>query len=127
MRSTDEILRAQARALIRVLVHYNLHRAGVGGPGSICRDVEAFGAGTRDAPDLQTIGRHYANAAAAAFCVGVKHRAPNASLHLALISFTGPHPEHRFLEPSRWIALTIAFIHRGPFVFRAITYGSFYR
>jgi hypothetical protein len=114
MRSTDEVLRAQARALIRVLVHYKVDRVCGRDPTSLCGVLETFGTAGGTASDLQTIGRKYANVAAAAYCVGVKHRAPNAALYLALVSFTGPTPEYRFLQPSRWIALTLAFLDKKP-------------
>jgi hypothetical protein len=110
MRSIDEVLRAQARALIAVLDHYKLVRACGGSRPPIWRDVEAFGTGSGSAVDLQSIGRNEAGATAAAFCIGVKHQAPNAAVHLALATFTNLSPEHRLLEPSRWIALALAFM-----------------
>ena len=113
MRSIDEVLRAQARALIAVLDHYNLIRACGGDRPPIWRDVEAFGTGSGTAVDLQSIGRNDAGTTAAAFCIGVKHRAPNAAVHLALVAFTSSSPEHRFLEPSRWIALALVFMDKG--------------
>jgi hypothetical protein len=61
------------------------------------------------AGDLRSIGRKHAGTAAAAFCGGVKHRAPNSALYLALASFTRASPAYRFLDSSRWIALTFAF------------------
>jgi len=110
MRSIDEVLRAQARALIAVLDHYNLARAWGGDRPPIWRDVEAFGTGNGSAVDLQSIGRSEAGTTAAAFCIGVKHQAPNAAVHLALATFTNLSPEHRLLDPSRWIALALAFM-----------------
>ncbi len=110
MRSTGEVLRAQARALISVLDHYNLVRACGGDRSPIWRDVEAFGTGSGTAVDLQSIGRNVAGTTAAAFCIGIKHRAPNAAVHLALATFTSPSPEHRLLEPSQWVALALAFM-----------------
>ena len=110
MRSIDKVLRAQARALIAVLDRYKLVRACGGDRPPIWRDVEAFGTGSGTAVDLQSIGRNEAGTTAAAFCIGVKHRAPNAAVHLALVTFTSPSPEHRFLDPSRWIALALAFM-----------------
>jgi hypothetical protein len=109
MATSDDIVRAQARALIRVLHFYGLDRGSVGGRTTIWRDVEAFGHDLGTAGDLQSIGRKHAGAAAAAFCGGVKDRAPNAALHLALASFTRASPAYRFLDPSRWIALWFAF------------------
>lgn len=114
MLNTDDVLRAQARALIRVLVHYKLDRVCGRDPTSLCGVLEAFGTARGTASDLQIIGRNHVNAAAAAFCVGLKHRAPNAALYLALVSFTGPTPEYRFLEPSRWIAVTLAYLDKKP-------------
>jgi hypothetical protein len=110
MRSIDEVLRAQARALISVLEHYNLVRACGEKRPPIWRDVEAFGTGNGSAVDLQSIGRNEAGTTAAAFSIGVKHQAPNAAVHLALATFTNLTPEHRLLEPSRWIALALAFM-----------------
>jgi hypothetical protein len=109
MATSDDFVRAQARALIRVLVHYGLDRASVGERTTIWRDVEAFGHGMAAAADLKAIGRKHAGAAAAAFCGGVKHRAPNSALYLALASFTRASPAYRFLDSSRWIALSFAF------------------
>jgi hypothetical protein len=114
MLNTDDVLRAQARALLRVLVQYKLDRVCGREPTSLWGALKVFGTASGTASDLQTIGRKYANAAAAAFCIGVKHRAPNAALYLALVSFTGPTPEYRFLQPSRWIALTLAFLDKKP-------------
>ena len=112
MRSIDEVLRAQARALISVLDHYNLVRACGGDRPPIWRDVEAFGTGSGTAVDLQSIGRNVAGTTAAAFYHGVRHQAPNAAVHLALATFTNLSPEHRFLEPSRWIALALVLIDK---------------
>jgi hypothetical protein len=109
MATSDDVVRAQARALVRVLTHYGLDRRSVGEPTTIWRDVERFGHGVGTAGDLQTIGRKYAGAAAAAFCGGVRHRAPNAALYLALASFTRASPPYRLLDASRWIALCFAF------------------
>ena len=112
MRSIDKVLRAQARALTAVLDHYKLVRGCGGNRLPIWRDVEAFGTGSGSAVDLQSIGRNEAGTTAAAFCIGVKHRAPNAAVHLALVTFTSPSPEHRFLDPSRWIALALVFMDK---------------
>jgi hypothetical protein len=112
MRSIDEVLRAQARALITVLGHYKLLRACGGNRPRIWRDVEAFGTGRGTEVDLQSIGRNNAGTTAAAFCFGIKHQAPNAAVHLALATFTGFSFEHRLLEPSRWIALALVFMDK---------------
>jgi len=106
--SQDDVVRAQARALIRVLVQYGLDDKW-GGPTPLWRDVETFGHGFDTVGDLQTIGGRYAGTAAAAFCGGVKLRAPNAALFLAFSTFTRASPAYRFLDPSRWIALCFAF------------------
>jgi hypothetical protein len=107
MVSADAFVRAQARALIRVLIFYGFDRGLVG--EALWRDVETFGHGAATAGDLNIIGRKHAGAAAAVFCGGVKLRAPNAALYLALASFTRVSPQYRFLDPSRWIALSFAF------------------
>jgi hypothetical protein len=109
MANSDEFVRAQARALIRVLMHYGLDRASVGERTTIWRDVETLGHSVAAAEDMKAIGRKHAAAAAAAFCGGVKHRAPNSALYLALASFTRASPAYRFLDSSRWIALSFAF------------------
>ena len=107
MATSDDVVRAQARALIRLLADYQLDREW-GGPTPLWRDLETFGcSGT--AAELRKIGRDHGGTAAAAFCCGVKHRAPNAALYLALASFTRASPAYRFLDPSRWIALAFAF------------------
>jgi len=110
MRSTDEVLRAQARALIAVLDHYQLVRACGGDRPPIWRNVEAFGTGSGTAADLQSVGQNVSCTTAAALCNGIKLRAPNAAVHLALATFTGWSDEHRLLEPSRWIALALVFM-----------------
>jgi hypothetical protein len=110
MPTSDAFVRAQARALIRVLTYYGFDRGLVG--HTIWRDVETFGHGDGTISDLQTMGRKHAGAAAAAFRGGVTHRAPNAALYLALSSFTRASPAYRFLDPSRWIALCFAFRNR---------------
>jgi hypothetical protein len=112
MATQDDVVRAQTRALIRVLVEYQLDREW-GGPTPIWRDLETFGqSGT--AAELRKIGRDHGGTAAAAFCCGVKHRAPRAALYLALASFTRASPAYRFLDPSRWIALAFAFRDKKP-------------
>jgi hypothetical protein len=104
----DEVVRASARALIRVLTNYGLDREW-SGPTAIWQDLTALGhSGT--AADLQAIGRRYAGTAAAAFCGGVKNRAPHAALYVALATFTRASPAYRFLDSSRWIALMFAFM-----------------
>lgn len=112
MRSIDEALRAQARALIAILDHYELVRACGGDRPPIWQDVEAFGTGSGTAADLQSIGRSVSGATAAALCIGIKHRAPNAAVHLALATFTCWSDEHRLLEPSQWIALALVFMDK---------------
>jgi hypothetical protein len=112
MATTDSVLRAQARALIRVLKCYKFDRTCGEAPTPIWRAVEAFAQTGGTAADLQGISRQYAGAAAAAFCAGVKLRAPNSALLLALASFTRSSPAYRFLDPSRWIALAFAFTEK---------------
>jgi hypothetical protein len=109
MATQDEVLRAQARALIRVLHHYKFLPASGAAPTPLWQAVETFGNCGGTAVDLKAISRKYAGAAAAAFCCGVKLRAPNSALFLALAAFTGSSPAYRFLDPSRWIALAVAF------------------
>ena len=113
MASSDDVVRAQARALIRVLIDYQLDREW-GGPTRLWRDLETFGRSGGTAADLRKIGREHGGTAAAAFCCGVKHRAPNAALCLALASFTRASPAYRFPDPSRWIALMFAFKDKKP-------------
>jgi hypothetical protein len=104
----DDIVRASARALIQVLTNYNLDRVWRG-PTPIWQDLKALGqSGT--AADLQLIAHRYAGTAAAAFCGGVKNRAPHAALYVALATFARVSPRYRFLDSSRWIALMFAFI-----------------
>jgi hypothetical protein len=109
MAPSDEFVRAQARALIRVLVHYGLDRGSGSLRSTIWRDVETFGHSLSASGELKNIGRKYAGSAAAAFCGGVKDRAPNSALYLALAAFTRASPPYRFLDASRWIALCFAF------------------
>jgi hypothetical protein len=113
MRTIDDVLRAQARALIAVLEHYELVRAFGGVPPPIWREVEAFGTGSGTAADLQSIGRNVSGTTSAALCIGIKHRAPNAAVHLALATFMSWSEEHRLLEPSRWIALALVFLDKS--------------
>jgi hypothetical protein len=109
MSPSDDLVRAQARALIRVLQYYGLDR---GSADAIWRDVQTFGSDLDTLMDLRTIGRKHAGAAAAAFRGGVILRAPNAALFLALSSFTRASAAYRFLDSSRWIALCFAFMDR---------------
>jgi hypothetical protein len=106
MASQDDVVRAQARALIQVLKDYNLDRWGA---SPLWPAVESFGRSGGTAAELQAIGRKYGGTAAAAFCAGVKLRAPDAALFLALSAFIRASPAYRFLDPSRWIALCFAF------------------
>jgi hypothetical protein len=108
MATSDDVVRAQARALIRVLSDYKLDRR-FGMPTPLWEAVDGFGRSRGTAADLREIGRKYAGVAAAAFRGGVNHRAPNAALYLALSSFSRSSPAYRFLDPSRWIALCFAF------------------
>jgi hypothetical protein len=107
MFTPDDVVRVQARALIRVLQFYKLDLEW-GGPTPIWRDLEAFAHGG-GAINLQRIGRDHGGTAAAAFSAGVKNRVPSAALYLALASFTRASPAYRFIDPSRWLALSFAF------------------
>ena len=108
MATSNDVVRAQARALIRVLKDYRLDRQ-FGVPTPLWQAVESFGRNCASAVDLPAIGRKYAGTAAAAFCGGVRHQAPHAALYLALSAFTRASPPYRLLDPSRWIALCFAF------------------
>jgi hypothetical protein len=108
MATSDDVVRAQARALLRVLKDYHLDRQ-FGVPTPLWQAVESFGRNRASAVDLPAIGRKYAGTAAAAFWGGVRHQAPNAALYLALSSFTRASPAYRLLDASRWIALCFAF------------------
>jgi hypothetical protein len=114
MSSTDDVLRAQARALIHVLAHYQLYRALAGAPELIFRAVEAYGTASDGASDLPTIHREFYHVALAASSIGLKHRAANAPLFLALHSFSGSAGEYRFLQPAWWMAVTIAYLDEEP-------------
>jgi hypothetical protein len=109
MATSDDFARAQARALLRVLTHYGFDRQSAGARTTIWQDVELFADGSGAISDLQSIGRKHSGAAAAVFSGGVKLRSPSAALYLALASFTRVSPAYRFLDPSRWIALSFAF------------------
>jgi hypothetical protein len=104
----DDVVRVQARVLIRVLTTYGLD-CKWGGPTPIWQDLKTLGH-SGSVADLQVIARRYAGTAAAAFCGGVKNRAPHAALYLALATFTRASPAYRFLDSSRWIALMFAFM-----------------
>jgi hypothetical protein len=108
MATSDDVVRAQARALIRVLTDYNLYGE-FGSRTPLWQAVENFGRGHGGTVDLQAIGRKYAGTAAAAFSGGVKLQAPHAALTLAVAAFTRVSPAYRFLDSSRWIALCFAF------------------
>ena len=107
MSTCDDVVRAEARALIRVLRFYHLDREW-GGPTRIWRDLEAFGH-DGSPMTLRRIGRDHGGTAAAAFSAGVKLKSPSAALYLALASFTRASPAYRFLDTSRWLALCFAF------------------
>jgi hypothetical protein len=114
MLTADEVLRAQARALIRVMVHYKLFRAWGGAPTLIWRAIEAYGTASCDASDLPTIHRDFYGTALAASSIGLKHRASNAPLFLALHTFAAAADEYRFLQPAWWIAVTVAYLDKKP-------------
>jgi hypothetical protein len=114
MSSTHDVLRAQARALIHVLAHYKLYRACEGAPTLIWRAVEAYGTASDAASELQTIHQDFYHVALAASSIGLKHRAANAPLFLALHTFVGSPGECRFLQPAWWIAVTIAYLDKKP-------------
>ncbi len=112
MPNTDDVLRAQARALIRVLVHYKLYRIGDGAQTLLSRSVEAYGTASNGARDLPTIHRDFYGVSLAASAIGLKHEAANASLFLALHTFCGTTDDYRFLKPAWWIAVTITWLHK---------------
>jgi len=114
MPNADDVLRAQARALIRVLVHYKLYRIGDGAQTLLSRSVEAYGNASSDARDLPTIHRDFYGTALAASSIGLKHRAANAALFLALHTFCGTTDDYRFLRPAWWIAVTLAYLEKKP-------------
>src|ERR1700759_474716 len=109
MATSDDLVRAQARALIRVIRHYKIAR---GSADLIWREVETFAYSGASDVDLRAIGRRHAGAAAAAFSGGVKLRAPNAALYLAFSAFARASHAYRFLDSSRWIALHFAFMDK---------------
>ena len=108
----DDAIRASARALIRVLIDYRLDGEW-GGPTAIWRDLATLGQ-SGNAVELQIIARRYAAAAAAAFRGGVRNKAPQAALFLALATFSRVSPAYRFFDSSRWIALMFAFMANKP-------------
>ena len=108
MADQDHTVRAQARALLRVVEDYALqsdHHSTL----AIWRELQTFGEHGTTA-DLQMIGRRHAGTAAAAFCGGIRNQAPEAALLLALTAFTKSSPSYRLQDPSRWIALMLAFV-----------------
>jgi hypothetical protein len=105
MTNRDCIARAEARALLRVLEHYELQGDM---DCQIRQDLEAFGENGA-AVDLQIIGRRHAGTAAAAFCAGIRNQAPEAALFLALTSFTKASAPYRLCDSARWLALMFAF------------------
>jgi hypothetical protein len=114
MPNADDVLRAQARALIRVVFHYKLYRIGDGAHTLLWRAVEAYGTASSDARDLCTIHRDFNGTALAASAVGLKHQATNAALFLALHSFCSTTDEYRFLKPAWWIAVTTTWLDKRP-------------
>jgi hypothetical protein len=104
----DGIVRAQARALLRVLEDHLL-LSDMYPPPLIWQELVAFGDEGTTA-DLPLIGRRHAGTAAAAFCGGIRNQAPQAALLLALTCFTKVSPPYRLRDPSRWLALMIAFV-----------------
>ena len=114
MLNTDDVLRAKARALIRVLVHYKLYRIGDGAQTLMWRSVDAYGTASSGARDLPAIHRDFYGLSLAASAIGLKHEAANASLFLALHTFCGTADDCRFLKPAWWIAVTITWLAKKP-------------
>lgn len=114
MPTADDVLRAQARALIWVLVRYKLYRIGDGAQTLLWRAIEAFGTDSVGAEDLPGIHRDFYSLSLAASAIGLKHRASNASLFLALHTFAGTSDEYRFLQPAWWIAVTLSWLDKNP-------------
>jgi hypothetical protein len=114
MSNADDVLRAQARAIIRVLAQYKLYRIGDGAHTLLWRAVEAYGTATSGARDLPTLHRDFHGLALAASAIGLKHEAANAAMFLALHTFTGTTDEYRFLKPAWWIAVTITWLDKRP-------------
>ena len=114
MPNADDVLRAQARALIRVLAHYKLYRIGDGAQTLLWRAVEAYGTASRDARDLPMIYHDFNRMALAASAIGLKHEAANAAMLLAMHTFYGTTDDYRFLKPACWIAVTISWLDKKP-------------
>ena len=114
MLNADDVLRAQARALIRVLAHYRLYRIGDGAQTLLWRAVEAYGTASSGARDLRTIHRNFNGTAMAASAIGLKHEATNAAMFLALHTFCGSTDDYRFLKPAWWVAVTITWLNKKP-------------
>ena len=110
MNSTDEVLRAQARALIRVLTRYGLQREGDGDGMRMWRAVEAYGNSAPKSRELLEIYVEFGDAAHEATFRGMPVRASKACLLLALHTFCVTAPVHRFRNPSRWIAAALEFV-----------------
>jgi hypothetical protein len=103
MRSEDEVLRAQARALLKVLRGYSFDRLPSQTSLRHWQAIQRYGSGCSRAPSLSAIHDQYestfrdpARRVTALGLVG-------SAVFLALHHFTVREPVHRFLEPSRWI------------------------
>ena len=105
MKSTEEVLRAQARALIDVLGFYGVE------PDDdqhwrFWRAIEAFGQGIRGSRGLATIHLDFYDVAWAAAVAAPRYKVRDY-LTLALFAFCENRPIYRFREPAKSIARAV--------------------
>ena len=120
MITADDVLRAQARALVKVLAFYQVDRVQHKDFTPFRADIEAYGNGETGAPDLVVMLRKFHDAAFEASLGNLQRTWPGYALVIALYSFCQREPLSRFRKPAKSIAVAIELLRQTPKPFRVL-------
>jgi hypothetical protein len=120
MITADDVLRAQARALVKVLAFYHVNRIQHQQFTSFRGNIEAYGNGETGALDFVGLLRKFHDAAFEAGIGNMHRKWPGYALVVALYSFCQRAPVFRFLEPAKSIALAVELLRQTPKPFRIL-------
>jgi len=107
MLTTNRVLRAQARALLKVLSSYSLSPSNDTPLERFWSAVELYGAGSRTAGNLCTLRWDFQDPAFESGCGRDSTRTIEDALLLSLFIFCTDSPVYRFLGPAGQIALAV--------------------
>jgi hypothetical protein len=108
MLTTDRVLRAQARALLKVLERYPFRPSDNSPLQRFWSAIELYGAGSRTARDLCTLRWDFQDPAFVSGWGRDSNRKVDEALMLGLFAFCSRSPVYRFVGPARQIALAVA-------------------